>query len=124
MCPPAIMGGLKFLAPIILPQLMSSLFGGDKGSKTPNTHAASLATKKVQKVAGGEDMNIKEDETRSEAERAEAAKNAALRKTLGTKNLDKKKAPGTEQVTGNVEGSTDTQSGINLGGTTTTAGAY
>jgi len=122
MCPPAIVGGLKFLAPIILPQLMQSLFGGDK-SKAPKTHAAGLATKSVKQVAGGEDVSIKEDDKISEAERAEQAKNAARRKMLGTKNLDKKKAPGTDTVTGNVEGSTDTQSGINLGGTTT-AGAY
>jgi hypothetical protein len=122
MCPPALLAGLKFLAPIILPTLAAKFLGGDKGPNIPKTHAAGLAAKTMKQSTAGEDVNVRDDEGLAEKERAEAAKNAARRKMLGTKNLDKKKAPGTEGVTGNLEGATDTQQGINLG--TTAQAAY
>ena len=122
MCPPALLAGLKFLAPIILPTLAAKFLGGDNSPKIPKTHAAGLAAKTMKQSTAGEDVNVRDEEGLAEKERAEAAKNAARRKMLGTKNLDKKKAPGTEGVTGNLEGATDTQQGINLG--TTAQAAY
>ncbi len=124
MCPPAIMGGLKFLAPIILPQLVNRIFGGNNQNQGPKTHQRGLARLDTRAAASGEDLVVEDQETKGEAERTEQAKQATLRKRMGSERLKAKKAPGTEQLTGTVEGSTDTQSGINLGGTTTTAGAY
>ena len=128
MCPPPlIMSGLKFLAPIILPQLVQSVFGGDrnKGPSVPDTHAAGLAQKTVKQAIGGEDVDVKKEDTPSEIEATMQRKNAKLRAMLGTKNLDKKEAPGSDVVGAPVAGATDTQSGLNLGqGNAAPAGSY
>tara|TARA_R100001530_G_scaffold134805_2_gene110462 strand:+ start:1388 stop:1765 length:378 start_codon:yes stop_codon:yes gene_type:complete len=124
MCPPALLPALKFLAPMILPALVGRVLGGgDKGGpKPPDTHARGLMSKQVKQSVGGEDLNIKEDEGISEAERNANAKAALLRKRLGAKTLGSKQAPGTDVISNTLGNTNQNQGGINIGSTLSPVG--
>ena len=121
MCPPAIIGGLKFLAPIILPSLVNRFLGGNKqqGQTGPKDYARGLATKKVKTAVAGEDLVVEDEESKAEAARTEQALDSAKRKLKGTDNLKSKKQPGqgTEETTKEIKDATETSTGHNLGNT-------
>jgi len=119
MCGPAAIGVLKFLAPIVLPSVVSSIMGKktNVAQGGPSTHARGIASKAIKQVQGGEDYEADEGDGINKTQRTEQALQSARRQTLGTKVLDKKAAPGTDLVASGLGGgdTSQAQQGINLG---------
>ena len=119
MCLPAVVGALKFLAPMIVPQIAQRIFGGgNKGSQPPqqNPNVAPPGTKLAASAAGvGEDQILKEDEGKKK--KLELNKQRLLQKNRqeqGVDALGSKTAPGTEGLAGATAGAGQDTGGINI----------
>ena len=119
MCPPAIIPALKFLAPMIVPQIAQRIFGGGNKQSAPQQQSPNLAppgTKLAASAAGvGEDQILKEDEGKKK--KLELNKQRLLQKNRQNQGVDalgSKTAPGQENLGGVTAGTGQDTGGITL----------
>ena len=119
MCPPAVVGALKFLAPMIVPQIAQRIFGGGNRQsaapqQTPNV--APPGTKMTKGPAGvGEDQLLKDDEgDKNKLELNQQRLKMKKRQDAGVDQLGSKTSPGQENLAGVTQGTGQDTGGITV----------
>jgi len=116
MCGPAVIPVLKFIAPMVLPNLVNRFFG-PKDQK-PATYKPTATP--GQKVAGtaavtGDDEEKKDETTASETEQSVNQKLSRKRQSDPNKSTGASDAPAASGLGGNITGANQQTGGINTG---------
>ena len=126
MCGAAALPVLKFIAPIVLPQLANRIFGG--GNRPADSAPANFKQTAAPgtKITGaqaqlGEDEQQKEETTKQETEASKTAKLRKIRQSDPNKTTGASDAPAASGVGANIGGTSQQTGGIT---TPTTAAAY
>tara|TARA_R100001463_G_scaffold12877_1_gene34564 strand:+ start:376 stop:750 length:375 start_codon:yes stop_codon:yes gene_type:complete len=117
MCGAAALPVLKFIAPMVLPQLANRIFGGKQADAKPANfqQTAAPGTKLAgQAATTGEDEAAKEDTQASETEKSKSAKLKGIRQNNPNKTTGASDAPAASGAGSNISGGAQNYGGVTV----------